>query len=767
MASRTAPGAHDATTRQRFAGMPDRGSLARYPARNASRRDGAYTWHRADLSESHALAAIRGVLAFPTPGGELLRFRYERHVEHPNGDWTWIGSVVGDAAQEAVLTFGDKAAFGSIGQRGKEPLRLTIRDGAAWVVETDARELMSIVNSAARPTSPDFLVAPQLASRGRTVSSSLQAFDVPNGQVLQSMAGSGAASAGDTAATTVDLVLGYTGGFVDSLGGESQAITRLNAMVDFTNEAYVNSQIDARIRLVKTVLVNYTDANSNKAALQELTGFEAPSTRTTPAAAFNQLRAARDQYGADLVSLVRRFNTPENDGCGIAWLNGGGRTGLDTGDEFFGYSVVSDGRDAGDDGKTYFCRDETLAHELGHNMGAAHDRDTSDGDDNVLQNNEYGVYDYAFGYKTSAANGNFYTIMAYGESGQTRYRVFSNPRITTCGGLPCGVANSADNARALTQTIPVVALFRATVVPTTPPSQPTAVKPTAIARDVDADGKADLQWFNPASRELYYWLMNGGAIRYGVPAGTAPAGAQNLGVGDFNGDGRADVVLASQNDIWVYLATPWGGYQSAYVAQFPAGWTKGGFRDFDGDGKDDFLWFNAATGQLYYWLMDGGSIRLGRGIAAPPSASPRALGDFNADGRADIVLASAQDIWIYTGTAGGSFVSGYVATFPAGWNLIGTDDVNADDRADFVWHHPGTGEIYSWVMQGSAIQFGRGGVTAPAGTTPRALGDFNADGYADIAFNNSTDIWTYLGRSQGGYTSAYTYAFPAGWVGTE
>ena len=645
---------------------------------------------------------------------------------------------------------------------------MTIRNGAAWIVETDARELMGIINPATRPTSPDFLVAPQLGGHGRrAISSSLQAFDVPSAQVLQSMASAGAVPASASAGTTVDLVLGYTNGFVSYWGGESQAITRLNAMVDFTNEAYVNSQIDAQVRLVKTVLVNYTDANSNKTALQELTGFEAPRTRTTPAAAFSQLRAARDQYGADLVSLVRRFNTPENDGCGIAWLNGGGRTGVDTSDEFFGYSVVSDGRDAGEDGKTYFCRDETLAHELGHNMGAAHDRDTSDGDDNVLQDNEYGVYDYAFGYKTSAATGNFYTVMAYGESGQTRYRVFSNPRITYCGGLACGVTNSADNARALTQTIPVIALFRGTVVPTPPPSQPAVVKPTAIARDIDADGKADLQWFNPASRELYYWLMNGGAIRYGMPAGTAPTGAANLGVGGFNGDGRADIVLASQSDIWIYLATTWGGYQSVYVAQYPAGWTTGGFHDFDGDGKDDFLWFNPASGQLYYWLMDGGSIRSGRGIAAPPSASPRALGDFNADGRADIVVASAQDIWIYMGTSGGGFVSGYVATFPAGWNLVGTDDVNADNRADFVWHHPTTGEIYSWIMQGSAIQSGRGGVAAPAGTTPRALGDFNADGYADIAFNNATDIWTYLGRSQGGYTSAYTHAFPAGWVGTE
>lgn len=745
-----------AATRDRFASVPDRGSVVRYPDARTVRRDGAYAWHRADFSEAHARSAIGGVLSFTTPAGELLRFRYERHVEHPSGDWTWVGSVVGKAAEEAIITFGRKAAFGTVAQPGGSPLRLTIANGVSWLVETDARAAAKLSDPGARPTKPDFLVAPELAVRvgGRSRG------DGP------AVAGSSAASADTKAATTVDLVLGYTPGFVSYYGGESQALTRLNNMVDITNEAYANSQVDAVVRLVRTVAVSYTDANDNKTALGELTGYQ-NGQQTTPAAAFSELRAAREQAGADLVSLVRRFTTPENDGCGIAWLLGGGRRGgISASSEYFGYSVVGDGRDAGTDGKTYFCRDETLAHELGHNMGAAHDRDTSDGDDNVLQTNEYGVFDYSFGFKAPSSGGNFYTVMAYGESGQTRYRVFSNPRITYCGGLACGVVNEADNARSISQTIGTIASFRAAVVPPPPPPA-TAVKPTAIARDVDGDGKADLQWFNPASRELYYWLMNGGAIRYGVPAGSAPAGASNLGVGDFNGDGRSDVVLASASDIWIYVATPWGGYQSAYVAPFPSGWTIGGFRDFDADGKDDVLWFNAASGQLYTWFMDGAAIRAGQGIGAPPSASPRSLGDFNADGRADIVLASAQDIWVYLSGSQGGFVSGYVATFPIGWNLVGTADMNADGRADFAWHHPTTGEIYSWVMQGSSIQFGRGGVAAPTGTTPRAIGDFNADGSADIVFGNATDMWTYLGKSQGGFTSAYTHAFPSGWVGTE
>jgi hypothetical protein len=45
------------------------------------------------------------------------------------------------------------------------------------------------------------------------------------------------------------------------------------------------------------------------------------------------------------------------------------------------------------------------------------------------------------------------------------HRIFSNPRSDFCGGAPCGVDNVADNARSLAQTMPIVAAFRATVVP--------------------------------------------------------------------------------------------------------------------------------------------------------------------------------------------------------------------------------------------------------------------------------------------------------------
>ncbi|MGH8076417.1 MAG: reprolysin-like metallopeptidase, partial [Lysobacter sp.] len=388
-----------------FANLPDRGSLVAYPKQREVRQDGAYTWHRTGLSEEHALQAVGGVMKVTTPLGEQLQFQYERHVEHASGDWTWIGrGKNGAASDEIVVTFGERAAFGTISQPGRAPLKLTMNRGTSWLVETNRSMIAGIDNPATRPRGPDFLIPPKIKS-----SLGASAFAAPTATPT-ALASTTSASAQTAAATTVDVLLGYTSGFAAAQGGASQAVTRLNNMVEITNQAYTNSQVDARIRLVHAMQVSYPDNTSNERALEALTGFRAPSTPTTPDPAFAALRAARNQYGADLVSLVRQFNTPENDGCGIAWLIGGGQTGIDSSDEYFGYSVVSDGRDAGTDGKTYFCREETLAHELGHNMGSQHDRAAATVN-GVLK---YGLYSYSFGYKTGVGEGNFYTVMAYG-----------------------------------------------------------------------------------------------------------------------------------------------------------------------------------------------------------------------------------------------------------------------------------------------------------------------------------------------------------------
>jgi hypothetical protein len=733
--------------RDRFAAAPDHGALVVYPQAAVVRHDGAYTSYLASVSEAHARDAIGGVLTLPLPTGGQLRFRYERHVEHPNGDWTWIGAAVGEKGQQAIITFGDKAAFGTIGQAGEQPWRLTVQNGVSWLIRTDAAQLATINNGATRPTSPDYIVPPgQIASTTRRTASS---------GAMTASSTTAAAATTATASNTVDLVIGYTPGFVGYYGGDSQAQTRLNNMVDITNEAYVNSGVDARVRLVKTLQVSYADNTSNDSALEALTGFKAPSTQTSPDPAFSALRAARDQYGADLVSLVRRFQTPENDGCGIAWLIGGGQSPIDSSDEFFGYSVVSDGKDAGTDGKNYYCREETLAHELGHNMGAQHDRATAQGTDGTLSSDEYGRYPYSFGYKTTSTTGNFYTIMAYGDSGQTSYRIFSNPRSTFCGGLACG-NDQADNAQTLIKTVPIIASFRASVAASDP--APYAALLDAKKSDINGDGRADMLWRINPQTEWAYWTMDGGTRTGGVGYSVSPSWSV-IATGDFNADGRSDLIWSDGLSMQMWRGSP-AGFSGVPMQNYPAGWKVIAVADFNADGTSDLMWRNDGATHAAAWLMQGGVVIGSTDYSVGPAWKVIGSGDLTGDGRAELVWSDGSSMQAWNGV-GSSLVGLSMPNFPTGWALFGMGDFDGDAKVDMFWREPTSGQVAIWKMSGGTRVTGYGFAASPS-WSPLQVSDFNGDGRADIVWSDggSMQLWT----SQGGWFSGVVMpAYPAGW----
>jgi len=165
------------------------------------------------------------------------------------------------------------------------------------------------------------------------------------------------------------------------------------------------------------------------------------------------LNGRRSELGADLVTVIRPFYAAaQGNSCGVSYVSGyqGSSIALSVD---YALSVVSDGVDHA--GARYYCDDLSLAHELGHNMGLMHDRATV-----ATQGGGYGATPYAFGYAVPSRWG---TIMSYTYPHQVK---FSNPLDYTCNGaercgLPASDANSADNVRALGQTMPAVAAFRA------------------------------------------------------------------------------------------------------------------------------------------------------------------------------------------------------------------------------------------------------------------------------------------------------------------
>ncbi|MEP6906591.1 MAG: FG-GAP-like repeat-containing protein [Pseudoxanthomonas sp.] len=709
----------DRSSMQSIASAPDRGELLEYKNKGvATKQEGAYTWYPVAISEAHALkAVVTGEMTIPSPDGSQVKLKYERHEEQADGNWTWIGRVVGgDQKQEAILTFGEKAVYGSIPQRSGAPLSLQTRAGALYAVQTDLSKVKN-PNTAAT----DMMVPPAMALRAGLMASKAQV-----SQSAVSAKASGAAS-------TVDVAIGYTQGFATAQGSDSAAVTRLTFLIAVGNQSFENSLITGALRLVSAVKVNYTDTTTNQAALEELTGVRNEAAIAVPAS-LAPIRTAREQFGADLVVLVRKFQTPENDGCGIAWLNGAGQVAINPAtDDDFGFAVVSDGNDRGTDGNSYFCAEETLVHELSHLMGSAHDRDNSKSTTGALL---YGRYPYSFGMKTAASAGNFYTIMAYGENNQNFYRTFSNPLVLKCGpagNLSCGVANNTDNARSLNQTIPVVATFRARVVPF-----------QGVYSDFDGDGRSDMVWRNSADGRNQIWLAgNSASLR---AATVVPAQSwQVVGIGDFNGDGPSDLLwrdnATGRNSIWLS-----GNSATGQVATtVPLNWKVVGLGDFNGDGRSDILWRDSTSGRNSTWLSGNSATLQATATVSPQSWKVAGVGDFNGDGRSDILwrdTATGRNTAWLSGNSATPLVVTTIAL--QSWKVAGVGDFNGDGRSDILWRNSSDGRNQIWLAGNSATLRT---VASLASTTWKAaqVADFNGDGKADILWrNNSTganSIW--------------------------
>ena len=701
----TAISAYSNDSKRSLGSAPDRGELFGYKKGAAVLHKGAYTLRPIALSEEHAIRGVAtGMMTIPAPNGEQIKIRYQRHEESPDGNWSWIGHVVGgDAAREAIITFGEHAVFGSIPQANGPSLQLTTERGVAYLVQADGARLFRGIRAGGDAKVP--------AAYGASSSHEAESLVASATQKIQAKALAASPKA-VPAANTVDLVAGYSNGLATRLGGASITITKLTNLVAAANAALSNSNINGRIRLVSALQVTYADNTDNGAALNELTGNNGTGPVTVPAS-LAPLRTARETYGADLVTLVRDFKS-ENNGCGIAWLLGANQQPITVaGDAPFAYSVISEGSyDLS--GNTYYCEDISLIHELAHNMGSAHDIGNADGDS--------GRYPYSYGYKTTAAAGNFFTVMAYGDDNQTLYRVFSNPALTTCGGRSCGLANQADNARSLNQTIPVVAGFRASVVPFI----------GGPVKDFDGNGRSDILWRNTAGNNVIWKAANSLTPQHVSSLSTA---WKVVGVGDFSGDGKADILWrnGAANVIWK------GGLATSQqtISSVAGYWVVAGVGDFDGDGRADILWRNGSLNTI--WRSGNASTQ--QAVSSQSTAwAVAGIGDFDASGTADILWRNSSTGGVIIWKGANALTPQYVSSVASYWSVAGVGDFNGDGRSDILWRNTG-GNNTIWKSGNSSTQQS---VTSVASYWKVAgTGDFDGDGKTDIHWRtgSSNVIW--------------------------
>jgi len=183
---------------------------------------------------------------------------------------------------------------------------------------------------------------------------------------------------------------------------------------------------------------------------------------------------------------------------------------------------------------------------------------------------------------------------------------------------------------------------------------------------------------------------------------------QIVGSGDYNGDGRSDVLLhnASENkfDLWTMLDG--GTFESELLPDdFGNAAEVIASGDFDGDGMSDILWRDLESGDVDIWgLTEDSTLGPLEGGGNPWSAI--GAGDFDGDGRDDVLLRQADTdrLAVRLSTTGArEVIQSALNGGTRERQVPSIGDYDGDGLTDLVLYDGEAVETQLWLMEGSVV----------------------------------------------------------------
>ena len=254
-----------------------------------------------------------------------------------------------------------------------------------------------------------------------------------------------------------------------------------------------------------------------------------------------------------------------------------------------------------------------------------------------------------------------------------------------------------------------------------------AIYSGATVTDLNADGKPDLVYFDSPTGLTVVLDLLGTAVTEPSVSFTCSTSFAQPTVGDVNDDGKPDVVFSCTTFLVVLLGNGDGTFANPayYAANKPSDPV---LVDLNGDKYPDVAALTTGTSgsQVSVFLNKGAAgpgtlaaaVNYSPGNAAPSLNAPLGSGDFNGDGRADLVAFSGAGYVLFVGNGDGTLQTPIISSSQGATTFV-TGDFNGDGITDIAYAHSATTSTsfsYPQILLGAVSGiFSQGPALATAG----------------------------------------------------